>query len=90
IVFLCDNDETPISSFTFVDNNKAVNECLSIDPNNVRKLQQQFNKKDFVQTATELEQVEDKSMIPSLTEKEQLNILYSVLKIVDKRINDDG
>ncbi|CAG8723133.1 5719_t:CDS:1, partial [Cetraspora pellucida] len=52
------------------------------------ELYQQFNKKDFVQTATKLEQVKDEVVISSLTRKKQLNILYSVLKIVYKRIDN--
>ncbi|CAG8615020.1 11641_t:CDS:1, partial [Scutellospora calospora] len=117
IISLRDNDRTPIIpiSSTFVDNNEAVNEYLSVDPNDANDLQQvidtlcirhpmsledllraeehevlhqQFNEKDFVQAATEIEQVEDKVVTPSLTGKEQLNILRSALKIVDKRIDN--
>ncbi|CAG8484528.1 9092_t:CDS:2, partial [Cetraspora pellucida] len=86
IISLHDNDKTPISFLTFVDNNKAINKYLSIDPNDARELQQVIN----MLSATELEQVEDEVVISSLAKKEQLNILYSILKIVNKRINDSG
>ncbi|CAG8799022.1 34785_t:CDS:1, partial [Racocetra persica] len=38
IIFSHDDDETPISFSTFVDNNKDINEYLPIDSNNTKEL----------------------------------------------------
>ncbi|KAF0531779.1 hypothetical protein F8M41_011691 [Gigaspora margarita] len=51
---------------------------------------QQFNDEDFIQAAIEVEQVENKIIIQTLTGKEQLDILRDALRIVDERIDDGG
>ncbi|CAG8802910.1 15378_t:CDS:2 [Cetraspora pellucida] len=49
-----------------------------------------FTDEDLIQTATEIEQVEDEFVVLPLTGEEQLIILRSALRIVDERIDDGG
>ncbi|CAG8817525.1 3565_t:CDS:2, partial [Racocetra fulgida] len=47
-----------------------------------------FDDEDFIQTAIEVEQVENEIITQPLTRKEQLDILRNALRIVDERIDD--
>ena len=55
-----------------------------------REAHQEFTDEDLIQTAMEIEQVEDEIIIPPLTGKEQLDILRGALRIVNERIDDGG
>ncbi|CAG8589901.1 4387_t:CDS:1 [Racocetra fulgida] len=55
-----------------------------------REAHHQFTDEDLIQTATEVEQVEEEFVMPPLTGEEQMNILHGALRIVDERIDDGG
>ncbi|CAG8763049.1 16622_t:CDS:1, partial [Dentiscutata heterogama] len=54
------------------------------------EVHQQFDDEDFIEAATEVEQIENEIVIPLLTGKEQLEILRNALRIVEERIEDGG
>ncbi|CAG8833421.1 8691_t:CDS:2, partial [Cetraspora pellucida] len=90
-----DESGVPVVPPAIVESNDDVEENPPSDPNDeltVKALQQQidFTNEDLIQAATEVKQVEEKFVMPSLTGEEQLNILHGALRIVDERIDDGG
>ncbi|CAG8811110.1 15019_t:CDS:1 [Cetraspora pellucida] len=71
-----------------VRNPLSVEDLLTLEEE--REAHHQFTDEDLIQAATEVEQVEEEFVMPSLTGEEQLNILRGALRIVDERIDDGG
>ncbi|CAG8588624.1 19583_t:CDS:2 [Racocetra fulgida] len=69
-------------------NPMPIEDLLNLDEE--QEVHHQFTDEDLIQTATEIEQVEDEFVAPPLTGEEQLNILRCALRIVDERIDDGG
>ena len=71
-----------------VRNPMPIEDLLNLEEE--QEVHHQFTDEDLIHTATEIEQIEDEFVVPSLTREEQLNILHSALRIVDERIEDGG
>ncbi|CAG8761393.1 9058_t:CDS:2, partial [Cetraspora pellucida] len=70
-----------------IRNPLLIKDLLEFEEKNM-KVHQQFNDKDLIEAATEIEHIENEVVIELLTGKEQLDILHSALRIVDERIDD--
>ncbi|CAG8800784.1 18360_t:CDS:1, partial [Racocetra fulgida] len=73
----------------YIRNPMSIEDLLDFEEERIN-IHQQFSDNDFIQGATEIEQVENEIMIQPLTRKEQLDILRNALRIVDERIDDGG
>ncbi|CAG8716027.1 13238_t:CDS:1, partial [Racocetra fulgida] len=71
----------------YIHNPISIEDLLDFEEERI-DIHQQFSDNDFIQGATEIEQVENEIMIQALTGKEQLDILRNALRIVDERIDD--
>ncbi|CAG8516319.1 23218_t:CDS:2, partial [Racocetra persica] len=72
-----------------LQNSISIKDLLNLEKEKI-DTHQQFSDEDFIQTAIEVEQVENEIIIQPLTGKEQLDILRNALRIVDERIDDSG